>query len=351
MILLTGATGRSARALLRRLTADGRARALPRPRPARARAPSACACRSRSATSPTRRRSATRCAASKTVVHLAASARDQPRGVDRGAQRRSRPAPRPGGRARRGRALRVLLRARRDRCTRRTRFLRAKALAEQAVSESEPRPHGASRRRSSTRRGDRWITLLERLSLLPVVPISGRGRARCTSRSGPSDVADCVVAALGGADGGRRRYELAGPETLTYDEIVRTALRRASGAAAGCSHVPLPARARRRCGGREGVAGAGGVRHLGRGGADGGLDDDADTAPATPRRWASPRCRWARCSAAAGKRKGPGGCRALSGNCRSARTGSLHHAAHVGHAAAHRRRRPCPASRRRSPRW
>ena len=72
-------------------------------------ATSACACRSRSATWPIRPRSATRCAASHTVVHLAASIRDQPRALDRGAERAGDAAARAGGRARRRAALRVLL--------------------------------------------------------------------------------------------------------------------------------------------------------------------------------------------------------------------------------------------------
>ena len=62
MLLLTGATGAVGTALLRRLTATG-GRCAASCATRGAWAPSACGCRSRSATSPTRRRSATRCAA------------------------------------------------------------------------------------------------------------------------------------------------------------------------------------------------------------------------------------------------------------------------------------------------
>src|SRR6185312_5288080 len=120
----------------------------------------------------------------------------------------------------------------------RTRALRAKALAEQAVAEADlqsivfaPSIVYAP--------GDSWLTLLERLALLPVMPVSGRGRARFQP-IWAEDVADCVVAALkdnGAAGSGR--YELAGPETLGHTEIVRTvlaALRRNR----PLLHVPTP---------------------------------------------------------------------------------------------------------------
>jgi NADH dehydrogenase len=52
-----------------------------------------------------------------------------------------------------------------------------------------------------------------------------------------------VIAELdrsGGANGGgRRRFDLAGPETLTYDDIARVALR-AWGRQRRLLHVPLP---------------------------------------------------------------------------------------------------------------
>ena len=112
----------------------------------------------------------------------------------------------------------------------RARFFRAKALAEQAVREASCRRR-CSPPRSSTPPGDPWLTLLERLALLPVMPVSGRGRASYQP-IWAEDVADCVMAALrataGEADtrsGTSMRYELAGPETLTHNEIVRMVLR------------------------------------------------------------------------------------------------------------------------------
>ncbi len=77
--------------------------------------------------------------------------------------------------------------------------------------------------------GDPWLTLLERLALLPVMPVTGRGEARFQP-IWAEDVADCVVASLreaaSGENGQRhRRYELAGPETLSHSEIVATVLR------------------------------------------------------------------------------------------------------------------------------
>jgi NADH dehydrogenase len=59
------------------------------------------------------------------------------------------------------------------------------------------------------------------------MPISGSGRAGFQP-IWADDVADCVMAALpGGAHAAAAvgaRYELAGPETLTYEDIVRCAL-------------------------------------------------------------------------------------------------------------------------------
>src|SRR5207245_9318295 len=104
----------------------------------------------------------------------------------------------------------------------RARFFRAKALAEQAVREASLR---------STifapsivyAPGDPWLTLLERLALLPVMPISGRGRA-VYQPIWAEDAADCVMTALRTQAGDLRadseRFELAGPETLSHVEIV-----------------------------------------------------------------------------------------------------------------------------------
>jgi uncharacterized protein YbjT (DUF2867 family) len=97
------------------------------------------------------------------------------------------------------------------------------------------------------RPGDPWITLLERLAILPAMLVSGSGRARYQP-IWARDVARCIAAALDGADTGDLpaqeqrsdgRYELAGPEVLTYDEIVERVIR-ASGRERPLVHVPLP---------------------------------------------------------------------------------------------------------------
>ena len=51
--------------------------------------------------------------------------------------------------------------------------------------------------------GDPWLTLLERTSWLPAVPVSGSGRA-LFQPIWAEDVADCVLAALAGNGGPRR---------------------------------------------------------------------------------------------------------------------------------------------------
>ena len=133
--------------------------------------------------------------------------------LDRGARRRGHLAPGARGRAGRRRALRVLLRAR---CLDpQPRAADARQGGGRAGGRWSPRSRTpCSRRRSSTRPGDPFLRLLERMSLLPVMPISGSGRAPFQP-IWAEDVADCVMAALPGgaaadaADGAR--YELAGP--------------------------------------------------------------------------------------------------------------------------------------------
>ncbi len=109
----------------------------------------------------------------------------------------------------------------------RVRFMRAKALAEQAVVESSI-THTVFAPSIIYAPNDPYLRLLKRMSLLPVMPLSGSGQA-AFQPIWAEDVADCVMAAL---PGGARdeesqgvRYELAGPETLTYQEIVELALR------------------------------------------------------------------------------------------------------------------------------
>jgi uncharacterized protein YbjT (DUF2867 family) len=230
MLLLTGATGLVGSTLLGRLLAEGTpVRCLVRdPRrlgAQRVRVQIALG----DLTDPPSFRNALR--GVETVVHLAASIRDQPRGsieelcgiatwrMVEAAQRQ-------------GVERFVFFSALGASNHHRTRCLRAKALAEQAVREADlhsivfaPSIVYAPR--------DPWLTLLERLALLPVMPVSGNGRA-LYQPIWAEDVAECVIAALRaqatgvpGSPGDARhaRYELAGPETLSHTDIVRTVLR------------------------------------------------------------------------------------------------------------------------------
>jgi uncharacterized protein YbjT (DUF2867 family) len=245
MLLLTGATGLVGSILLPRLVSEGQqVRCLVRdPRrlgTQRVRVQIALG----DLTDPPSFRNALR--GVQTVVHLAASIRDQPRGsieeLNGIATWRMVEA------AERQRVERFVFFSALGASTHhRTRLLRAKALAEQAVREADlhtivfcPSVVYAP--------GDAWLTLLERLALLPLMPVPGRGRAQFQP-IWAEDVADCVIAALraegqqqqqqhhdhrppgpGSVDEAPRhrdhaRYELTGPQTLSHTEIVRTVLR------------------------------------------------------------------------------------------------------------------------------
>jgi uncharacterized protein YbjT (DUF2867 family) len=237
MLLLTGATGLVGSTVLARLLAeDAKVRCLVRdPRrlgAQRVRVQIALG----DLTDPPSFRNALR--GVHTVVHLAAAIRDQPRGsieeLNGIATWRMVEAA-----ERQGVERFVFFSALGASTHHRARFFRAKALAEQAVAEAELR---------STifapsivyAPGDRWLTLLERMALLPAMPVSGRGRA-AFQPIWAEDVAACVIAALraSGADRGHTRYELAGPETLSHAEIVRTFLRSLN-RRRPLLHVPTP---------------------------------------------------------------------------------------------------------------
>ena len=119
--------------------------------------------------------------------------------------------------------------------TQRTRFFRAKALAENAVAHS-PLATTVFAPSIVYDPGDRWVRLMKRLSLLPVLPVSGSGQAKFEP-IWSQDVARCVVSSLE-RDRDKARYELAGPQVLTYDEIAR-AVARATGHQRPLIHVPL----------------------------------------------------------------------------------------------------------------
>jgi uncharacterized protein YbjT (DUF2867 family) len=116
------------------------------------------------------------------------------------------------------------------------RFFRAKALAELAVEES-PLDTTVFAPSIVYSPGDYWLRLLERLSYLPVVPLSGDGNA-LYQPIWADDAAACVMATLAGQGNGGP-VELAGPETLSHEEIVRLVLR-SLGRRRRLLHVPLP---------------------------------------------------------------------------------------------------------------
>jgi uncharacterized protein YbjT (DUF2867 family) len=106
------------------------------------------------------------------------------------------------------------------------RLLRAKAIAERAVIESSLE-HTIFAPGWVYALDDPFMRMTERLSVLPAMPISGSGQARFQP-IWAEDVAACVLAALPGARHGElaanARFELAGPETLSYEQIARRAL-------------------------------------------------------------------------------------------------------------------------------
>jgi len=117
----------------------------------------------------------------------------------------------------------------------RTRFFRAKWLAERAVTSS-PLSTTVFAPSIVYDRSDPWVTLLRRFSFLPAMPVSGDGRARFEP-IWAEDAARCVVAALARND--RARYELAGPEELSYDEM-SDLVSRVAGRPRPLVHLPLP---------------------------------------------------------------------------------------------------------------
>lgn len=241
MLLLTGATGLVGSALLRRLvTAEGRVGAV---------SPIRCLVRDPrrlgadrvrvqialgDLADPPSFRNALR--GVETVVHLAATIRDQPGGSIEelngiATWRLVQAAERAG--VERFVFFSALNASSHDR----TRFLRAKALAEEAVVRSAIPRHTIFAPSIVYAPHDRFLSMLERMALLPVMPVSGRGEARFQP-IWAEDVASCVVAALAG-DGGRERFELAGPDVLTHTDIVRLTLA-AAGRHRPLVHVPTP---------------------------------------------------------------------------------------------------------------
>lgn len=159
-----------------------------------------------------------------TVVHLAASTRDQARGTIEELNGLG--------------TLRLLAAARRAGVKRfvfvssvgastasRSRYIRTQALARDAVLESgiDSLIFEASIIYSP---GDPWLGLVEKLSHLPLMPVPGNGKTEYQP-IWAEDAADAVAAAvLGGrSTAGRDPLALVGPETLTHDQILRTVMR------------------------------------------------------------------------------------------------------------------------------
>jgi uncharacterized protein YbjT (DUF2867 family) len=225
VLLLTGATGLVGSALLRRLTARGEpVRCLVRdPRrlgPERVRVQITIG----DLTDPRAYRQALR--GTRTVVHLAASPRDQPHATIEelaglATWRLLRAAEQAGV------DHFVFFSALGASPSHQSRLHRAKAIAEQAVDAADLRTTTFAPSLVYSP-GDRRMTRLEHLAWLPAVPLAGLGRAR-TQPIWADDVADCVLAALDrdAEERSHARFELAGPDLLTHREVVEVALRAA----------------------------------------------------------------------------------------------------------------------------
>ena len=149
-----------------------------------------------------------------TVMHLAATIRDQPGGTIEelnglATVRLLRSAERAGAKRF------VFFSAMGATGFQRTRFFRSKALAEHAVAAS-PLRTTVFAPSIVYRPGDPWITLLQRLSILPAMPVSGEGEA-LYQPIWARDVAQCVASSLNGsgpakdADGRYRARRPGGP--------------------------------------------------------------------------------------------------------------------------------------------
>jgi uncharacterized protein YbjT (DUF2867 family) len=221
MILLTGATGTVGSVLLRRLTARGDAvRCLVRePRDLgdqRVRVQITLG----DLADPLSFRHALR--GVDTVVHLAASVRDQPSGSIEelnglATWRLVQAAEKAGVRRF------VFFSALGASSRHAARFFRSKALGERAIAESSL-PYTIFRPSIIYAPGDPWLTLLDRLSLLPLMIVPGAGRALFQ----PIWAEDAAAAVLGVIDrngDAPQRVDLAGPDTLSHQAIVALALR------------------------------------------------------------------------------------------------------------------------------
>jgi NADH dehydrogenase len=108
-----------------------------------------------------------------------------------------------------------------------SRLMQAKAVAERAVIESSLQ-HTVFAPSLVYAPADPYLRLLRRMSLLPAMAIPGSGRTPFQP-IWAQDVADCVLATLPGgpcADSAIGvRYELAGPQTLSQQDVIAIVLR------------------------------------------------------------------------------------------------------------------------------
>jgi uncharacterized protein YbjT (DUF2867 family) len=234
MILLTGATGLVGSAVLERLVATGEEQVRAYVRDPRSLGETRVKVQIAlgDLADPRSMRNALR--GVDTVVHLAATIRDQPRATIEeinaiGTWRLVRAAERAGVRRF------VFFSAIGASDLSPVRFMRSKALAEEAVAgmEAETITFAPSIVYAPN---DPYLRLLERMSLLPVMPIAGEGQA-AFQPIWAEDVADAVTSVLGDGHDGRGHYELAGPDVLTHEQIVRLALR-SFGRRRRITHVP-----------------------------------------------------------------------------------------------------------------
>ena len=169
-----------------------------------------------------------------TVIHLAASIRDQP--PYRVEELNGLATVRLLEAAERAGVKRfVFFSALNVSAVQRTRFFRAKWIAEQALLKSDLETT-IFRPSIVFDHSDPWITLLKRFSFLPAMPVSGDGRS-VFQPVWADDVARAVLASLEQPAGGIK--DLAGPEEMTYNQMSSLVGQLAS-RPRPLIHVPLP---------------------------------------------------------------------------------------------------------------
>ncbi len=117
----------------------------------------------------------------------------------------------------------------------RTRFFRSKWAGENAVESSSMKTL-VFRPSVVFDPSDPWVTLMRGFSFLPVMPVSGDGRSEYQP-IWADDAAAAVMAALESGGGGR--WDLAGPQRLSYSEM-SSLVARLAGRPRPLWHAPLP---------------------------------------------------------------------------------------------------------------